>query len=92
MEYEGVIIDEAVPRTSRQRCDKLFDYLISISDIGPHSASDPESWPDDSDWSGFEDGLIDQINDKLPDPYWCGFSEFNPGTVIVISVDRNTGF
>jgi hypothetical protein len=82
----GVLIDACIPRTSRERCNVLFDYLVAISEVGPHQDSDPNAWPDDSDWSGFEDGLLDRINEKLPNELVCTLGEFQPGDVVIREV------
>lgn len=89
----SVLIDACVPRTAFQRCVDLFDYLVSISEIGPYSDYDPEVAkatvgglfnPDDIEtWYELEDRIVNQINEKLPDDLVCTVGEFQPGDVVV---------
>lgn len=85
-----VIIDACVPRTPRARCDVLFEYLVDISQVGPHSALDPimvdgpMTNPEDHDpWSFHEDNIISAINGQLPDDLVCTMGEFNSGDVLI---------
>jgi hypothetical protein len=89
MEYEGVIIDGAVPRDDYERCVAVFDYLVVISEVGPHQELDP-AWVQENArivypemWVDLENEILDKINDILPDPYVCTVGEWNPGDVIV---------
>lgn len=67
----------------------MFDYLVSISEVGPHAALDPENirinmgTGHDVEWSEVEDRIINTINDKLPDCLICTCGEFQSGDVIV---------
>lgn len=103
-EFPGVIIDGAVPRSQYERCTTLFDYLITISDVGPHAELDPgHEWQkifgdlptvdseasDDQRWTELEDEILAEINKKLPDDYVCTLGEAQPGDVIVREIDKD---
>jgi hypothetical protein len=101
----AVIIDGALPRTAYERCCKVFDYLVEISEDGPHSALDPgHEWQrvfgnlhyDDSEaaddthvWHDFEDAIVGAINRELPDSFVCTVGEFQPDDVIVREVGED---
>jgi hypothetical protein len=98
----SVLIDANVPRTAYERCCVLFEYLVGISEVGPHSELDPgHEWQrvfgnldtrdseaaDDSEvWNPLEDKILEQINRTLPDELVCTLGEWQPGDVIVREV------
>lgn len=91
----GVIIDANVPRSDYERCLKVFDYLVTISEVGPHSDLDPTYQREHSRilypdmWTDLEDEIIGEINDILPDELVCTVGEFQPGDVIVREVGND---
>lgn len=90
-----VIIDGSVPRNAYERSVKVFEYLVQIVEVGPHSDLDPAHLRDHGRiyyaemWNDLEDEIIDQINDALPDSLVCDVGETNPGDVIIREVDNN---
>jgi hypothetical protein len=87
---EGVLIDSTVVRSDMARCCILFEYLVGISDVGPHADLDPGHelqkhgmHIQSVDWYSLEDEIVEAINVKLPAAYICVVGEQNPGDVIV---------
>lgn len=101
----GVLIDSCVPRSSYERCSVVFEYLVSISETGPHSELDPghewqrvfgdlpygdsEAEDDTEVWNTFEDAIVGAINRILPDSLVCTVGEFQPGDVVVREVGED---
>jgi hypothetical protein len=93
-----VIIDGALPRTNRERCQTVFDYLITlpgvvvtdaIEEIDPSHETGPDGEVHDEDWPHWyelEDAILQMINQMLPDDYVCTLGESQPGDVIVREV------
>lgn len=84
-----VLIDGAVPRSEYERCSVVFEYLVHISKVGPHSGLDPaiygDTYPKSEaiDWIYLENEIVDQINNQLPPSLICTVGEVNPGDVII---------
>lgn len=90
--YSGVIIDGAVPRSARERAETLFDYLVEISQVGPHGDLDParqvDLGPDAAEWSEIEDEIIDKIAAALPAKYELTLGEGCPGDVVIVNTEE----
>lgn len=89
---QGMVIDGAVPRTAYERCEMLFEYLVRISQVGPHSDLDPakhEAVAEDYDyWTSIEDEILTKINEQLPEGYVCTVGLPDPGDVRTHHVDE----
>lgn len=92
MDYSGVIIDGAIPRSARERAETLFERLIEISQVGPHADLDParqvDLGPDAAEWSEIEDEIIDKIAAALPAKYELTLGEGCPGDVVIVNTEE----
>lgn len=87
-------MDSCIPRTPKERCDIVFQYLVEVSSIGPHADLDPvmhDGDPDAEEWGFLEDKILEGINDRLPDSLVCTVGEFQPGDVIVREIGEDDG-
>jgi hypothetical protein len=90
-----VIIDGTLPRSDRERCQTLYDYLITLPGVvmtdaieeldpaGHGHAQHTANWPY---WYELENDILQMINVQLPDEYVCTLGEQQPGDVIVREV------
>lgn len=87
-----VIIDGAVPRTSRERCNTLLTYLKGIAaDTDPVDPNELAQWENDviaktdeyEFWNDIEDEIIEAIDERLPDDLIIEMGLHTPGDVIV---------